>query len=114
MHQTQDLTNETSHDLLKMGTQIVSVPLHAYGDVNHPDSQSGFVTSLSKNGQTAFCRYWKKDQPGVLRTLANSEGTYINSIAIEDTVKPSVVAKAIRQIMADEEELHRHIIAGRN
>lgn len=56
------------------GDQIVYVPTHANGDQDHADCEYGFVTSVSSNG-TVFCRFWHKGQPGVLRTVSNSEGT---------------------------------------
>jgi len=64
------------------GEQIAYVPRHAqiqHGDEgwtwqdSHPDIEFGFVTS--QRGDTVFCRYWRKGQPGTLRTVANSEGT---------------------------------------
>jgi hypothetical protein len=53
------------------GDKIIYVPLHAEGDINHPDCERGYVTSVSKIG-TVFCRYFYPD--GRLRTVANSEG----------------------------------------
>ena len=55
---------------MKLGTQIIYVPSHAEGDTNHPDCEFGFVTSTTTLG--AYCRYWRKGEPGVLRTRANS------------------------------------------
>jgi len=63
------------------GQQIAYVPLHAQHEGSngfiwnpkHPDVEFGFVVSQREN--TVFCRYWRKGQPGTLRTIANSEGT---------------------------------------
>jgi hypothetical protein len=70
--------------MLKRGTQIAYVPLHAKNNIGHPDVQFGFVTSV--RGDTVFCRYWSKSHHG-LRTTANSEGAYKNMI-VEYTSRP--------------------------
>jgi hypothetical protein len=54
------------------GDQIIYIPNHADGP-NHPDAETGFVTSV--NEKFVFCRYWSKQYPGQLRTVANSEAT---------------------------------------
>lgn len=59
--------------IFKAGTQIAYVPSHANGDIGHPDVEFGFVTSA--RGDVHLCRYWRKDEPGALRTVANSEAT---------------------------------------
>ena len=59
---------------MKQGTQIAYVPLHANGDLSHPDVQFGFV--VSERADAHFCRYWITGVFGQeLRTLANSELT---------------------------------------
>lgn len=62
---------------MEIGTQIAYVPTHAFKDgqpdFKHPDVQFGFVTE--DRGETAFCRYWLKAYPTLLRTVANSEST---------------------------------------
>jgi hypothetical protein len=58
---------------MEPGTQIAYIPLHAEGDINHPDVEFGFVT-LEKH-DCHFCRYWRKGHLGELRTVANSEYT---------------------------------------
>lgn len=63
------------------GTQIAYIPTHARakeagGDIlHHPDVQFGFVTSEQPTQQAHFCRYWRRDAIGKLRTTANSELT---------------------------------------
>ena len=61
---------------MKIGTQIAYIPLHANGDITHPDVEFGFVTAQSEVNSTHFCRYWRRLREGVeLRTMANSEST---------------------------------------
>lgn len=63
-------------DLLKQGTQILYVPNHAEGDLDHEDVEQGFVTLVGQ--RVARCRFWRKDGTG-LRTRLNSE-----SVAFEN------------------------------
>lgn len=84
---------------LTRGIQVLYVPMHAYGDTNHPDVEPGFVTSV--RGDVAFCRYWNKRAPGELRTRANSESTPVDSLVVRDTVPQAQVAAALAAI--DEE-----------
>ena len=60
--------------LFKPKEQIAYIPNHAGGDINHPHVEFGFVTS-SIDEYSAFCRYWSKENPRLLRTTANSENT---------------------------------------
>jgi hypothetical protein len=75
--------------MFKLYEQIAYVPNHAVKGssrnmLSHPDIQFGFVMSIPKpndNGtQDYFCRYWRKDELGELRTVANSERTSSNNI----------------------------------
>ncbi|MBD3260428.1 MAG: hypothetical protein GF334_01900 [Candidatus Altiarchaeales archaeon] len=79
---------------MQLGTQIIYVPMHADGDINHPDCEAGFVTSV--RGDTVFCRYWSKYHPNELRTKANNEGTPLSRIVEKDTVPQRQVEDAIR------------------
>lgn len=79
-------------------TQIAYVPQHAKGDLNHPDVQFGFVTSLHRDGENAFCRYWSKYHSG-LRTLANSELTPIQHLVLYASRSSEEVAAAAKQIL---------------
>ena len=67
---------------MNRGTQIIYVPTHANGDVDHPDCEAGFITSTVEDA--AFCRYWNKD--GSLRTVSSSEKTYFSDLVAKDTV----------------------------
>jgi hypothetical protein len=69
---------------LKPGTQILYVPNHAQGDLDHPDVEKGFVVYVKPETETAFCRYFHKDRPTVLRTTANSEGTPIRNLVVQE------------------------------
>jgi len=58
--------------LPKRGEQIIYYPPHRPGqDACYPGRETGFVTGTQDHN--AFCRLWQPNQPGVLRTLANSE-----------------------------------------
>lgn len=80
---------------LKRGTQIIYVPSHAKGDCEHPDAETGFVTSV--RGSDAFCRYWSKWHPGELRTKANSELTPTQHLIPHDSVPQEQVEAALEE-----------------
>ena len=84
---------------LTRGTQILYVPMHAHGDTQHPDVETGFVTSV--RGEVVFCRYWSKYTPGELRTKANSEGTPVDALVERWSVPQAQVTAALAAI--DEE-----------
>lgn len=71
------------------GAQIAWIPNHAAGDIQHPDVELGFVTST--DGDLHYCRFWMKGQPGVLRTVANSERTPARSLVAHDSVEQTTV-----------------------
>lgn len=68
---------------IQRGTQIAYIPGHADGNINHPDVEFGFVTSVKED--MAFCRFWSKTDRNQLRTLANSEGAWFHSLRIVNT-----------------------------
>jgi len=74
---------------MKPGTQIAYIPLHAEGDINHPDVEFGFV--VSERGDAHFCRYWRKGHLGELRTVANSELTPTDNLVEYKSVSQDVV-----------------------
>lgn len=89
------------------GTQIVYIPDHANGNIDHPDSQAGFVTAVCLNNDGNFCdyfycRYWNKD--GTLRTRCNSEGTRSLNLVIHDKYPQSKIDAAMLQIKEKENE----------
>ena len=75
----------------KARDQIAYIPMHADGDIAHPDVELGFVTSFYKNADAVFCRYWSKYSPGELRTKANSEFTPTDMLVHHISVKQSIV-----------------------
>lgn len=81
-HKNELLSGELAkrHKMFEPGTQIAYIPTHADGDINHPDVEFGFVVSSREND--SFCRYWRKGEPGKLRTMANSELTP-NTLLVE-------------------------------
>lgn len=80
---------------LKPGDQIIYVPSHARGDIYHRDSDAGFVTSVFVD--VAFCRYWDKDNPTILRTLSLSEETPIKCLVKKLTRPQRVVDAALEK-----------------
>ena len=83
----------------KKGTQIIYVPEHANGNMSHPDCERGFVTSIQKDREAAFCRYWTKDLSD-LRTRANSERTYLWNLELMVSVPQSRVRETLAIIEA--------------
>lgn len=80
---------------LERGQQIAYVPLHADGNLGHRDVEFGFVTSVK--GDTVFCRYWSRYEPGELRTKANSEGADRRLIVPHVSHDPQMVADAFER-----------------
>ena len=74
---------------MNTGTQIAYVPMHAGGDLNHPDVEFGFVTREATGHH--WCRYWRRGQPGQLRTVANSELTSDDCLVVHASVLQTVV-----------------------
>lgn len=82
------------------GEQIAYIPMHAKGNIDHPDVEFGFVTS--QKGNTVFCRYWRKHNIGVLRTTANSEGTPADMLIRWPVARQGLVEHLLHQIEADQ------------
>jgi len=68
--------------LPERGDAILYVPSHADGDVHHKDCEVGFVTSVDPARDIAWCRYFHREFPHNLRTIANSEATPIANLRI--------------------------------
>lgn len=79
---------------MKRGTQIAYIPNHAKGDINDPDVEFGFVTSI--RGDVAFCRYWHRDRPEELRTTANSEATSMDNLVEHNSKLQGLVDQLLR------------------
>jgi recombinational DNA repair protein RecT len=60
---------------LPVFTQIAYIPRHADGNINHPDVEYGFTTSVRLKDGTYYCRYWDKKYLNELRTKSNGERT---------------------------------------
>ena len=84
---------------MKPGTQIAYIPLHANGDIAHPDVEFGFVVSQRKDH--FFCRYWRKGHLGELRTVANSELTPGDALIEYDSVSQDMVDRLILGFQLD-------------
>ena len=69
--------------MFEKGDHIIYTPLHANGDISHPDSEIGFITSVE--GETAYCRFFYPT--GQLRTKANSEACWIKFLKKLSPVK---------------------------
>lgn len=82
---------------LGVGTQVIYVPTHAGGDVNHPDCERGFVTSVKR--ETVFYRFWREDL-SELRTKSCSEGCDASQLIVADSVPQSRVNYALTEIQA--------------
>lgn len=102
------MSNETktlTKSDVQVGTQIAYVPQHAFGKLDHPDVQYGFVTAVADT--FAFCRYWRRGHENDavpvqerLRTAANSEGTPYDCLVLHRTVDDIEVKEALAWIEA--------------
>lgn len=93
-----ELAGESAATPIAPGDQIAYVPLHAGGDLNHLDVELGFVASVRPDGEAAFCRYWRRGQPGTLRTVANSECTPVNMLVRHESVPQAIVEGILQMI----------------
>ena len=89
---------------MKPGTQIIYIPTHANGDPDHPDAETGFVTSM-RDDAFAWCRYWSGKHFGELRTTANSELTDITQLVERQTVPQHTVYALIEELYGLDEDL---------
>lgn len=83
---------------MKRGTQVAYVPLHTGGDLSHPDVEFGFVTRMNTEDQTHMCRFWRKGEPGQLRTVANSELCYDYSLVEYKSVDQALVSACLVEL----------------
>ena len=69
----------TEKEMVVPGTQIVYVPSHIITkegefDRFHPEADWGFVTSVGRDANNIFCRFWQKRRPGHrLKNKLNSQ-----------------------------------------
>jgi hypothetical protein len=94
------LEREKQFEKMKRGTQILYVPYHTDGDIDHPDcGEPGFVTSTIKPN-LVWCRFWNKDLK-TLRTKSCSERCFAYQLVIKDSVPQIRVDKTINEIVVD-------------
>ncbi len=89
---------QEKRDALKKGSQVVYVPMHAHGDVYHPDAKYGFVMSVQKGAGTVFVRYFATLSPLILYTRANSERTDITDLFPLDFTDQGVIDDLVKEI----------------
>ncbi len=84
---------------LKVGTQIVYVPSHANGNINHQDCEAGFIMNItdyfSENARY-FCRYWSKFERHRLRTISTSELTPVTCLVVKKTRDQKIIDKLVK------------------
>lgn len=85
----------------RRGDQVAYIPLHAGGDIEHPDVELGFVMDQSVDPDAVFVRYWRAGRPGSLRTVANSELTPVDCLRRHISVHQEFVAAAIHDILLE-------------
>jgi hypothetical protein len=85
---------------LKPGDQFVYVPSHAQGDLEHPDCEQGFVTSVRKHnvGAIVFGRYWSNLNRDRIRTCSTSEAASACFLVKKDTHDQEVVQEILESI----------------
>ena len=86
--------------MFQRGDQIAYIPWHAGGDIAHPDVEFGFVMGPA-GLDSYFCRYWRRGEPGVLRTVANSESTPADMLAPHYSVPQVQVDGLVTAILAE-------------
>lgn len=88
---------------LTPGVQVIYVPPHAGGRLDHPNSEEGFVTAAERVGSVdvAWCRFWSRIAPG-LRTRGVSEACAAGRLVVKKT-RPQAVVKHWLKIIREEE-----------
>lgn len=92
------------------GDEIIYLPGHADGNIDHPDCERGFVTSI-RNG-TVFCRFFAKNGHSDfygLRTVANSEGC--NPVDLRFIHNATQRTKIILEVMQKSPDIYGYIPA---
>lgn len=84
------------NNIFKTGTQIVYIPGHAGGKIDHPDCEFGFITSVV--GNICYCRFWTKKGSAVLRTKSNSEAVRYDYLVCFDIENQSFVDDLIDEL----------------
>ena len=86
------------HDF-KVAQQVAYIPPHAEFDVQHPDTEYGFVTRVEDGIIPVWVRFWVKGKEGIeLRTKSNSEKCYPNSLVSHESCTQYKVDEAMKVI----------------
>jgi len=90
--------------MFNVGRQIVYTPPHAKGNVDHPDSEEGFITEMdTADKEHVFCRYFNKPPLLGLRTTSCSESTPVRGLVLKNHHRQSLVDELCRKIKNGEE-----------
>jgi len=81
---------------MEQGTQIAYIPRHAKGDIQHRDVEFGFV--VKEQGNSHFCRYWSRINPGELRTTSCSELTPTANLVEHKTYPQHVIDHWLKRL----------------
>ena len=97
-----------NNNQLFVGLQVVYVPRYivernkTLGEVlKDKDTEFGFVTSWNKN--VIFCRFWLKEKPCELRTVANSEACDAADLFEHESAPKTMLIKQIQKMRRDPE-----------
>jgi hypothetical protein len=82
----------------KKFTQVAYIPTHAKGDIDHPDVQFGFITSIRDREGYYFVRYWRAKYSPELRTKANGERTHESMLVKCKTHMSEEISREAREL----------------
>lgn len=68
----------------------------------HPDIEFGFIEKNSPNN--CLCRYWRKGEPGHLRTVASGEWTKKDDLYLFSSVEQKIVDQILLKIRQSSNE----------
>jgi len=84
---------------MEAGTQIAYFPHQAYGAIDHPAVEFGFVVRMYDDDH-ALCRFWRKDARYLgerLRTTSSSEMVETRYLRVIDSVPQFMVDNAMEE-----------------
>jgi len=84
------------------GKQVVYVPSHAEGNIDHPDCEEGFITSTK--GRVIFCHFWRAGEDRLRSTL---DSEYANAIhlVVKDTRPQTLVDAKLAEVEAQHKRM---------
>ena len=85
----------TELNIFKQKEQVAYIPLHAKGNINHPDVQFGFV--VRDAGHIVFCRYWNRES-----LAAYARRTGLPELRTKSTSEPTVYEVLVRDEVCDQ------------